>query len=96
MNAPDSVVTPEPTYSILLCPVDGCGWEHREEMPDVPEGVLANIFGPGVMSVVAKTQHHERLERALGAHHATHKPEDYLRTITRLQAALARREGDPL
>lgn len=92
MTVPDAVVTPEPTYSILLCPLDDCGWQHREEISDVPEGTLANIFGPGVMSVVAKTQHHQRLERALEAHHATHKAEDYLRTIARLKGELARRE----
>jgi hypothetical protein len=93
MNAPDSVVTPEPTYSILLCPLDGCGWLHREEIPDVAEGTLAHVFGPGVMSVVAKTQHHERLEQLLENHFTSHKTEDYLRTITRLKGELARREA---
>lgn len=85
-----------PLAQIVGCPLDRCEWTHLEPSPVVTEGALANLFGPGVMAAVAKTQFHERLERALEQHFATHKPEDYLRTITRLQAALARREGDLL
>lgn len=78
---------------IIGCPVDDCGWAHLETMPVVPSGALAQVFGPGVVAVVARNQFHQRIEDVLSAHFATHQAEDYLRTITRLKGELARREA---
>lgn len=77
---------------VFACPVDGCTWAHTEPPLDVPEMALAGVFGPGVMASVARTQRHERIERALHQHLEGHPRVDFVRTITRLEKAL--READ--
>lgn len=81
---------------VLTCPVDDCVWTHTETMPVIPEGVLAGIFGPGVMTVHARNVLRQRLEDALQAHHTTHEVADYLSTITRLRSEVAWLRGDAL
>lgn len=73
-----------PGTSVLNCPLDGCQWEHKEPSVPVPPETLAGVFGAGVMTAVAAEQRARRLEASLREHFEGHKPEDYLRTITRL------------
>ena len=70
--------------TMIVCPVDGCDWRHDATPREVPPETLARVFGTGVMTAVAHQQHLQRTEREVELHMATHKPQDFLRTITRL------------
>ncbi|MFJ5984231.1 hypothetical protein [Lentzea sp. NPDC092896] len=83
MSSPETV-----TVEVISCPLDNCAWQHAEPVVDVPANALANIFGSGVMTGVAQVQRAQRVEDALQQHFASHKVEQYLRTITRLRADL--------
>jgi hypothetical protein len=77
-----------PEATVLTCPLDGCDWGHYERKVTVPSGALAEVFGCGVIAANAEHQHRQRVEDALQRHFASHKTEDYLRTITRLKREL--------
>jgi hypothetical protein len=79
--------------TVLTCPVDDCVWTHLETMPVMPEGALANVFGPGVMAMQARNTLRERVEHALREHHKIHEVQDYLSTITRLRGEVERLGG---
>ena len=74
------------------CPVDDCHYTHFEQPTTVSPHALESVFGYGVMAQVAVARQMQRTEDALRAHFDTHKAEDYLRTITRLQQ-LCRENG---
>jgi hypothetical protein len=73
------------TSTRVVCPVDGCDWTFDIPVQQV-EGVLDSIFGPGVYAAVAHAQMARRTERAIELHMDGHKPEQFLRTITRLNS----------
>lgn len=69
---------------VMACPL--CDWKHEIEPPQVPTEALASVFGPGVMTAVAMSQHAQDVERALEQHFRTHATVDWLRANTALRA----------
>ena len=83
--------------TIIECPIAACPWTLAAGPPGVPAGLLADIFGPGVMAAQAMADHFEKTERNLRDHFSTHRLEEWVGEITRLRDAAAgprQRPGD--
>lgn len=72
----------------ISCPLDGCVWVLEVEEPNVPDGALAEVFGPGVVALTALNRHHQDVEAQLRDHFRGHQLADFLKTITRLNESL--------
>lgn len=68
----------------IVCPVDGCEWTYAEPEQAIDQGTLASVFGPGVYAAVTHNQRLKNTEHAVKVHMDGHTPEQFLRTITRL------------
>jgi hypothetical protein len=76
-----------PNGKRFVCPLTTCGWYF--DMPPAPEVhpmALAEIFGPGVMTLQDPQQRQHRIERELGDHFNNHTNIQFLTEISRLQS----------
>lgn len=72
--------------AIWHCPVLGCAFTLDTSPPDLPpEGVLAGIFGPGVLTATWTHQHAQNLETHLKTHLKTHTLVEFMRTMNELR-----------
>ena len=74
---------------VFKCVVDDCPWELEDRHPEVSMDALATVFGRGVMSSIARDQHHRQIEEATDAHLKTHSVLEWARTVSRLRSELA-------
>jgi hypothetical protein len=86
--------------SRINCPL--CDWHLDPEPPDVGAGMLADVFGIGVMQQIAFNDHLQKVERELQAHLSSHPLVEWVRKVADLtalaegmtaEAAKARRDG---
>lgn len=75
--------------SRIDCPVDGCEWGADNQPPEVEETALANVFGLGVMSAIARNGFHRDLENRIDQHLNTHSVLEWVRTVTALRDKVA-------
>lgn len=68
----------------INCPL--CDWHLDPEPPDFGAGMLADVFGLGVMQNIAWQRHHEDVERQLREHLAGHDLVEWVRKVAELQA----------
>jgi hypothetical protein len=76
------------------CVVEGCPWTFTQDVTPVSEGALASVFGPGVMTAVARVQKAWQAEEKLDRHFGSHPVLDFVKTIAKLRARLTRYEGE--
>lgn len=77
---------------VIRCPL--CDWTTDGTPPAVSVGMLADVFGYGVMQAVAYNDHLRKLEERLREHFTTHALAEWVRKITELQAELDRLKID--
>lgn len=83
-------MTDQPESSIgtaerYRCPISTCPWVYDPpSAPALHPGVLAHIFGPGVMAQIAANQYRAKIERALEDHCNTHTIAEYVAEIGNL------------
>jgi hypothetical protein len=68
----------------INCPL--CDWHLDAEPPGVGAGVLADVFGLGVMQAVARSRHLEDVERRLQDHLGGHPLAEWVRKVAELTA----------
>lgn len=82
--------------SRLLCLVDGCDWHHDDPGP-VPGPVeeWPTMMATGLDDYISQIMksHYQGLDNIVRAHLYTHHPEDYARTIARLNNRVAELEA---
>jgi hypothetical protein len=66
------------------CPL--CDWHMDAEPPDVGAGMLAEVFGLGVMQAIAHNDHLQKVERDLQAHLNSHPLVEWVRKVAELTA----------
>lgn len=74
--------------TVFNCVLETCQWSTSIPIFAPPEGALADIFGPGAMSLQAKHHHDYEAERIVGDHYATHGMADFVTTIMQLRREL--------
>lgn len=73
------------------CPVDECGWFHDEPLLVVGADVLAgSVWVRRLGAAIAANDRAQRIEKALREHFDEHSVLEWLRTIVRLRAELAK------
>ncbi|AHH98354.1 hypothetical protein [Kutzneria albida] len=103
MRSLDDLPPGTPGTTGYLCPVDGCDWFHYEpptpqpqstgevvtflnEHSDPTAGSLTEAISSAVGNVLLDET--RRVDAILREHFGTHQPEDFLRTINRLQGQI--------
>lgn len=70
--------------SRINCPL--CDWHMDPEPPDVGPGMLADVFGLGVMQAIAYNDHLQKTERELQEHLGSHPLVEWVRKVAELTA----------
>ena len=78
------------TVEVVVCPVDGCRWQHVRVPPPVTDAMLPllSVFGPRALRAAALATELEQATRATDEHMAEHTAAEFLATILRLQGLL--------
>lgn len=66
------------------CPL--CDWHMDPEPPEISPYALADIFGIGVMSAIARDRHLQDVERELRDHLGSHELAEWVRKVAELTA----------
>lgn len=75
--------------STVTCPVDECTWSTTNKPPALEPTALAEVFGLGVISAVARSEYHQELEARIDAHLQKHTVLEWTKTVMRLRDELA-------
>jgi hypothetical protein len=70
-----------PAWQKIRCPLPSCIWEIEFEPAEVPDSALAAVFGPGVMTSIARTQDIQRLEDQLREHFEKHSLPEFVQAL---------------
>lgn len=83
------------TARVYPCPLPDCPWEAVSEPPGPAEepGALAEVFGWGVMSAVARNERFRRLESKLTDHLLTHTLTEFAIALANANKRIAELEG---
>lgn len=74
--------------SRIDCPLRHCHWQLRMQPPELPVSALAPMFGVKMMAVGDYEKYVEGVEHGLRAHFETHKLEEWVGEIIRLNDKL--------